>query len=62
MNIEEYISTLVKVSTFARKAELSTKYAYDLIKEGKIKSIEIDGVKFISLKDLPENIKNRLKK
>ncbi len=58
---KEDINNLVKVSTFARKAEFSTKYAYDLIKEQKIDIVLIDGVKFVDLRNLPEKIKARIK-
>lgn len=40
---------LVKVSTFARQKGLSTVQIYNWIKEGKVKQVVIDGVKFIDL-------------
>ncbi len=41
------LSDLITVSTFSRNEKKTTAWAYLQIKLGKVKSIEIDGVKFI---------------
>jgi hypothetical protein len=38
---------LIKVSTYARRAECSVQYVYKLIKEGKLKEVKIDDTIFI---------------
>jgi len=42
---------LLKISSYARKINKSVQYVYHLSKEGKIKVIEIDGVKFVKIED-----------
>lgn len=46
---KEIRTDLVKVSTYASNKKKSTTWVYDQIKEGKVKLIVIDGVKFIKL-------------
>lgn len=48
-----YIETekLLKISSYARKEKKSVQHIYHLSREGKIKVIEIDGVKFVEIKD-----------
>lgn len=38
---------LIKVSNYAREKKISLSHIYRLIKQGKIKSVTIDGVIFI---------------
>jgi hypothetical protein len=45
------MENLVRVSTYAKKSNLSTTYIYDLINEGKLECVVIDGVKFIKDKN-----------
>jgi predicted site-specific integrase-resolvase len=40
-------SKLLKVSTYARQNNVSVQTIYDKIKDGKLKVVIIDGVKFI---------------
>lgn len=40
---------LVKPTTYAKMKKVSAVYIYKLINQGKIRSIEIDGTKFIIL-------------
>lgn len=40
---------LVKVSNYARKKGLSTQTIYNQIKDGSLKGVEIDGVKFVDI-------------
>lgn len=40
---------LVKVSTYAKNNNKSTTWIYEQAKEGKIKLVIIDGVKFVKL-------------
>lgn len=46
---KEIRTDLLKVSSFAIKQGKSTTWVYDQIKEGKLKLVEIDGVKFIKI-------------
>ena len=41
------MENLVRVSTYAQKNNWSTTHVYDLINEGKVACVVIDGVKFI---------------
>jgi hypothetical protein len=41
------MENLVRVSTYAQKHNWSTTHVYDLINEGKLECVVIDGVKFI---------------
>lgn len=45
------MENLIRVSTYAKKSNLSTTYIYDLINEGKLECVVIDGVKFIKDKN-----------
>lgn len=38
---------LVKISTYAKEIGKSVQWVYKLIESGDVKSVEIDGVKFI---------------
>ena len=44
---KEMEKNLVKVSTYARKKAVSVQSVYTWVKEGKVKSVEIDGIVFI---------------
>jgi len=57
--INKITESLVKVSTFSKMSNYSVKHIYYLIKEEKINCIEIDGVKFIDIKNLPEEYKKK---
>ena len=43
------MKNMIKISTFAKRHNISTTYVYKLIKEGKLHCEIIDGVKFIKL-------------
>lgn len=62
-NIPDY-RKLKKISSFAKmyKEGVSTEYIYKLRDTNKIEVIEIDGVQFVDLTTLPEEIKKNLKK
>lgn len=45
------MSNLVTIRTFALWKGCTESYIYRLIREGKMKAVEIDGVKFLSLSD-----------
>ncbi len=45
------LENLVKVSTYAKSIEKSTAWVYKLIELEIIKSIEIDGVKFVDISE-----------
>jgi len=45
------LENLVKVSTYAKSIEKSTAWVYKLIELQIIKSIEIDGVKFVDISE-----------
>lgn len=45
------MKNLVTVKTYSDFKRWSTTYTYRLIKEGKLKNVEIDGVRFIILDD-----------
>lgn len=47
--MKEIRTDLVKVSTYANNMKKSTTWVYDQIKEGKVKLVEIDGVKFVKI-------------
>lgn len=47
MNID--VNKLVKVSTYARQKSFSTQWVRQLALLGKVKMIDIDGVKFIKV-------------
>lgn len=47
--MEETRSDLVRVKTYADKLRKSTTHVYDLAKEGKIKIVVIDKVKFVKV-------------
>ncbi|GEM_PF-2463394 len=53
---------LVRVSTVAREIKVSPKYVYDLIKKSKIDAIEIDGVKFVIMNHLYNEILENTKR
>ncbi len=57
--INKITESLVKVSTFSKMSNYSVKHIYYLIKEEKINCIEIDGVKFIDIKNLPEEYQKK---
>jgi len=57
--MNEMAKSLVKVSTFSKMSDYSIKHIYRLINEKKINSIEIDGVKFVNIKNLPEEYKKK---
>lgn len=40
---------LIRVSTYAKQIDKSVQWVYQLIKDGKLKLVEIDKVKFIEL-------------
>jgi RNA-binding protein YhbY len=44
-------NNLVKVSTYAREKEVSPQWVRQLVKRGDIKMIDIDGSKFIIIKN-----------
>ena len=44
---KQNMENLIRVSTYAKKSNLSTTYIYDLINEGKLECVVIDGVDFI---------------
>jgi hypothetical protein len=48
------INNLHTVKNYAGKHNFSTSYIYKLIRENKLKSVEIDGVQFIDIKKNPE--------
>jgi len=52
---------LKTVQNFAREYNYSTVYIYRLIKKNIIKSIEIDGVKFVDINSIPENFNKKAK-
>lgn len=45
----KYAVNLVKVSTYAKENNISVQTVYNWVKEGKLKSVVIDGVKFIEV-------------
>lgn len=47
--LKEIRTDLLKVSSYATKMQKSTTWVYDQIKEGRLKLVEIDGVKFIKI-------------
>lgn len=55
---------LKKISSFAKlyKSGVSTSAIYKMKNEGKLDILEIDGVQFIDITTLPEEIKKNLKK
>ena len=40
---------LVRVNTFAKRQNLTVQQVYNWIKDGKVKSVKIDGMTFIEL-------------
>lgn len=44
-------SNLVKVSTYARAKGVSVQSVYSWIKEGRVESVDIDGVAFVVCND-----------
>ena len=53
------IENLKTVQNFSRQYGYSTVYIYRLIKQGKLKSVEIDGVKFIDMGSVPTEFKKK---
>jgi hypothetical protein len=53
------INNLHTVKNYAGKHNFSTSYIYKLIRENKLKSVEIDGVQFIDIKKNPEITKGK---
>lgn len=47
--LKEIRTDLIKVSSYALKMRKSTTWVYDQIKDGKLKLVEIDGIKFIKI-------------
>lgn len=43
-------SILITIKNYALRERVTTSYIYKLIKEGKMNSLDIDGVQFIDLK------------
>jgi hypothetical protein len=53
------INNLQTVKNYATAHDFTTSYIYKLIREGKLKSVEIDGVQFIDIKKNPEIRKSK---
>jgi hypothetical protein len=49
MKLNINIAKLITVKHFAMNNKVTTAYIYKLMTEGKIKPVEIDGVKFVDL-------------
>jgi hypothetical protein len=47
---------LITIRNYATSKSITTQYAYQLIKSGKLKYKEIDGVKFVIVEDTAVNI------
>lgn len=41
------LEKLIRVSTYAKQEDISVQTVYDRIKDGKLKAIIIDGIKYI---------------
>ena len=41
------LEKLIRVSTYAKQEDVSVQTVYDRIKDGKLKAIVIDGIKYI---------------
>jgi hypothetical protein len=41
------LEQLIRVSTYAKQEDISVQTVYDRIKDGKLKAIIIDGIKYI---------------
>jgi hypothetical protein len=44
------LEKLIRVSTYAKQENISVQTVYDRIKDGKLKAIIIDGIKYIETK------------
>ena len=44
------LGKLIRVSTYAKQEDISVQTVYDRIKDGKLKAIVIDGIKYIETK------------
>lgn len=44
------LEKLIRVSTYAKQEDISVQTVYDRIKDGKLKAIIIDGIKYIETK------------
>lgn len=51
MNIDT--ENLLNIKNYATKENVTPSYIYKLVKEGKMKTITIDGVQFINIKQYP---------
>lgn len=49
INAKQDITKLITVKNYANKLKVTTPYIYRLIKQGKLKTIVIDGFTFIDL-------------
>ena len=47
---------LITIRNYSTSKSITTQYAYQLIKNGKLKYKEIDGVKFVIIEDTGYNI------
>jgi hypothetical protein len=47
---------LITIRNYANSKSITTQYVYSLIKSGKVKYKEIDGVKFVVVEDTGFNI------
>ncbi|MES2428612.1 MAG: hypothetical protein V4560_16640 [Bacteroidota bacterium] len=47
------ILNLKSIKNYALKVSVTTSYIYKLIRENKLSSVDIDGVKFIDIKKYP---------
>lgn len=45
------LEKLIRVSTYAKQEDISVQTVYDRIKDGKLKAIVIDGIKYINSDD-----------
>jgi hypothetical protein len=47
---------LITIRNYANSKNITTQYVYSLIKSGKVKYKEIDGVKFVVVEDMAVNV------
>lgn len=50
--MKEETKDLIKISTFAKEKDVSVQSVYKWIEKGEVKSVEIDGIKFIDKKTI----------